>query len=99
MNPLPEFRDDLRVLEPPDPLLIYYWVGGILLTLLLGLVLFAVIRRLRRGLQERAVEVAARAAEEDALAELEKLFALVKEEQGRTYAIESSAIVRRYIER
>ena len=37
-------------------------------------------------------------AHEDALAELERLFALIDREESRPYAMESSAIIRRYVE-
>ncbi len=39
-----------------------------------------------------------RQAHANALADLERLFALIDSEQSRPYAIESSAIIRRYIE-
>jgi hypothetical protein len=88
--------DDTRLLEPPVPWNINWWLVGAAIVVLLVLwrfVRFCQQRAAARG-QARAVEH----AHTDALAELERLFALVDQEQSRPYAIESSAIIRRYIE-
>jgi hypothetical protein len=98
MTPLAELIDDLRLLEPPNPWLLYYWAGGAVLALLFLLLLVRMIRSWRRrpgAVSERQV----RAAQEDALASLQELFAMVEEGQGKPYAIESSRIIRTYVER
>jgi len=91
-----ELIDDLRLLEPPKPFHIDPWllaaVAGALLLLWLSIRYF----RATRG--ARAQARAAQQAYRDALEELERLFALVDREESRPYAIESSAIIRRYIE-
>jgi len=97
MNTPPEFVDDLRLLDPPSS-----WMPGLLM--IAGLLLLAAaawwfIRRRRADAAQRGMAAAAEQAEEDALAELEKLFELISQEHSRPYAIESSAIIRRYIER
>jgi hypothetical protein len=91
-----ELIDDLRLLEPPEPFRLNPWalaaaIGGLLL-------LWLFIRYLRATRGARAQAAAAAQAYTDALAELERLFALVDREESRPYAIESSAIIRRYIE-
>jgi hypothetical protein len=96
MNPAPDLIDDLRLLEPPRPWHFSYWLPALLVAAVL---VWWLIRRHRaqRAAQARVEAVAQ--AEEDALVELEKLFALIDEEQSRPYAIESSAIIRRYLEK
>jgi hypothetical protein len=98
MNAPGELMDDLRLLEPPNPLLPYYWAGAALALFLIILIGWTLVRRAR---SRRCVEakIDCPGAQEDALAALQELFTLVKEEQGRMYAIESSAIIRRFIER
>jgi hypothetical protein len=91
--------DDLRLLEPPDPWLLYYWAGGILATLLLALIVWAIVRNIRRKRSGSGGPGDVWGAQEDALQALEALFDLVHAGRGRHYAIESSAIIRRYIER
>ena len=101
MNPPPgELIDDLRLLGAPGPWWTQWWAIAIV-AVLLGFATFRFLRWRRRRLAAvSGVEVAAPdTAHEDALAELERLFALVEAERSRPYAIESSAIVRRYIER
>lgn len=90
--------DDLRLLEPPRSLLAQYgWILAILLALLVA---WWLIRRERAKRAAAAAQAAAASvAEEDALAELARLFSLIDEERSRPYALESSAIIRRYIER
>ena len=88
--------DDLRLLEPPEPFRINPWMLAAAVGVLLLLWFFVRYLRTTRG-----ARVQARAAEQaytDALADLERLFALVDREESRPYAIESSAIIRRYIE-
>ena len=96
MNPPTELIDDLRLLEPPQPFRLPY---GIILAVLAAVVLIGWIIRARCAKNAaQASEDALRQAHADALAELERLFALIDSEQSRPYAIESSAIIRRYIE-
>lgn len=98
MTPLAELIDDLRLLEPPNRWLLYYWVGGAILLLLLLWILMRVIRAWRRSPGTASARHIL-AAQEDALASLQELFAMVEEGQGKPYAIESSGIIRRYVER
>lgn len=91
--------DDLRLLEPPNPWLLYYWGGGILATVLLILIIWAIARSVQRKRSAGGGVAEERDAQEDALQALEALFELVHAGRGRHYAIESSAIIRRYIER
>ncbi len=98
MTPLAELIDDLRLLEPPNPWLIYYWAGGAIVALLLLWLVIRGIRAWRR--RPRAVSARhIRAIQQEALASLQELFAMVEEGQGKAYAIESSAIIRYYVER
>jgi hypothetical protein len=98
MNPPLELVEDLRLLEPPNPWIVYYWAGGLVGALLLLLLIRAIVKRLRRP--RVGVPLAEiRAAQRDALSALEGLFHLIDEGQGKTYAIESSAVIRHYIER
>lgn len=96
MNAGDELTDDLRLQEPPVPFEINWWlVAGVVAGV------FAVWWLFRRRMATRGERAAVRAVQqsyEDALAALQKLFALVDREESRPYAIESSAIVRRYIE-
>ena len=96
MKPPTELIDDLRLLEAPEPFRLPY---GIIFAVLAAVVLIGWIiraRRMKNTAQENAD--AMQRAHADALAELERLFALIDSEQSRPYAIESSAIIRRYIE-
>jgi hypothetical protein len=84
------------LLEPPVPWRIeWWWFAAALLLLLSG---WVAVRRYRAKRKLLAAETSVEQAEADALAELERLFALVDREESRPYAIESSAIIRRYIE-
>lgn len=97
MNPPAEFIDDLRLLEPPRPWAPILWlVAGLLLC---GVAVWWFLRRRRALATQQFAAAEAEHAPEDALAELEKLFALIAQGRSRPYAIESSAIIRRYIER
>jgi hypothetical protein len=91
-----ELIDDLRLLEPPQPFQINPWMLAGTIVALAALWLF--VRYCRAASAARARARAVLQAHADALAELERLFALVDQEQSRPYAIESSAIIRRYIE-
>jgi hypothetical protein len=91
-----ELIDDLRLLEPPEPFRINPWLLVGAVAVLLGLWLFR--RYLRATRDSRAQTRAVQQAYADALADLERLFALVDREESRPYAIESSTIIRRYIE-
>lgn len=96
MNPPTELLDDLRLLEPPAP----WWLWPACAVAILG-ALILVWWLIRRHLARRSLRVddgTAEQAQEDALAALERLFALIDAGQSRPYAIESSAIIRRYIE-
>ncbi len=96
MNPPDQLIDDLRLLEPPEPFRINPWLVVAVLALLVFVWWFRRWRLSTRGarLQARA----AHQAYDDALADLERLFALVDREESRPYAMESSTIIRRYIE-
>jgi len=96
VNPPAQLIDDLRLLEPPEPFRVNPWmVAGILLAII-AIWWLAHWRRRTQGVREEAN--AMRKAQEDALAELERLFALIDREESRPYAQESSGIIRRYIE-
>jgi hypothetical protein len=96
MNGPEELIDDLRLQEPPVPFEINWWlVAGVVAG---TLALWWLIRRRMATRGQRAAAMAVQRSHEDALAALEKLFALVDREESRPYAIESSGIVRRYIE-
>ena len=96
MNPPEQLIDDLRLLEQPEPFRINPWLAAAVIAGLLLLWWVARWRRATRGAREQ--KSAMEKAQEDALAALEKLFALIDREESRPYAQESSAIVRRYIE-
>ncbi len=88
--------DDLQLREPPVPFQVNLWmIGGAIVALLL---LWWFVRYCRAQAAARSHGRVVEQAHLDALAELERLFALVDQEQSRPYAIESSAIIRRYIE-
>lgn len=91
-----ELIDDLRLLEPPEPFRINPWLLAGAVAVLLALWLFR--RYLRATRHARTQARAAQQAYTDALEELERLFALVDRVESRPYAIESSTIIRRYIE-
>ena len=96
MNPPPDLIDDLRLLDPPTPWQVNFW-----LLAALGLAAALAWWLFRRWRAQRAAQAAALVvgqAHENALAELARLFALIETEQSRPYGIESSAIIRRYIE-
>jgi hypothetical protein len=96
MRILAQLIDDKRLLEPPEPWRIQWWWLLAAAALVLGG--WAAARHYRAKQKAKAEEGAVHQAELDALAELERLFALVDREESRPYAIESSAIIRRYIE-
>ena len=96
MNPPTELIDDLRLLEAPEPFRLNYWPVLVSLALFVLIGWIVRLRRARNSAQAHAN--AMQQAHADALAELERLFALIDTEQSRPYAIESSAIIRRYIE-
>ncbi|MHA3769969.1 DUF4381 family protein [Verrucomicrobiota bacterium sgz303538] len=92
-----ELIEDLRLLEPPNPWMLYYWIAAGLAAVLLIVLLLFVIRAVWRRRASLSHDHAW-AAREEALAALENLYELVKQEHGRQYAIESSSVIRRYIE-
>ena len=96
MNPPTELIDDLRLLEAPVPWRINYPL--IAVALILFVLTWWLLRKLHAKRIANAQVNAMAQAHADALAELERLFALIDSEQSRPYAIESSAIIRRYIE-
>ncbi|HEX8310951.1 MAG TPA: hypothetical protein VF614_06525 [Chthoniobacteraceae bacterium] len=96
MNPPDQLIDDLRLLEPPEPWQVNWWLVAAALAVLV-LLLF-VLRHFQRGRAARLQAHAIRTAHADALAALQKLFAMVEQEQSRPYAIDSSSIIRRYLE-
>lgn len=89
--------EDLHLLEPANPLQHMVWGVGALLLLLALWVLWKLLRGLRKSPQ-RSIAGDAREACQSALAALEQLSRLVDEGKGRSYAIESSAVIREYIE-
>ncbi len=88
--------DDIRLLEPPEPFRLNPWMLAAAAAAILALWWF--VRWSRAKSATRQGTATKEQAEADALAELERLFAMVDEGQSRPYAIESSAIIRRYIE-
>src|SRR5580765_441800 len=88
--------DDLRLLEAPRPLPLIWWI--IMALALLGGIAFLLWRR-SVARRPQPTPAATEAAIEDALAELEKLRALISAGNSRLYAIQVSGVVRRYIER
>ena len=96
MKPPDELIDDLRLLEPPEPWQIDWTLVAAALAVLVLLLL--VLRHLQRGRAARLQARAIRTAHADALAALQQLFAMVEQEQSRPYAIDSSSIIRRYLE-
>jgi hypothetical protein len=96
MNPPEELIDDLQLVDPPEPFRLNWWYVA---AAVLAIVLMAIILKKRAKTRLVRLEAAKlRRAWVDALAELEKLFALIDSEQSRPYATESSAIIRHYIE-
>ena len=89
--------DDLRLLEAPQPLTRLQWlaIAGIVL-ILAGFILW-LRARARRGFPPSPAVI--QAAQEDALAELQKLRGQMTKESSRAYAIAVSGVVRRYLER
>ncbi len=96
MNPPTELIDDLRLLEAPEPFHLPYW--PVFVSLVAIVLIGWIIRARRANNAAQSGADALREAHANALAELERLFALIDSEQSRPYAIESSAIIRRYIE-
>lgn len=88
--------DNLDLKEAPVPWNINWWLVGAAVVLLFAL--WWGVRFYQQRARARALARAVEQAHTDALADLERLFALVDQEQSRPYAIEASAIIRRYIE-
>ncbi len=101
MNPPPQLIDDLRLLEAPVPFWTQTWFIGMASTLVCAGLIFLWIwwRRRHPRVENAETSNVPDTACEDALAELERLFSLIEAESSRPYAIESSGIIRRYIER
>lgn len=89
--------EDLHLLEPANPLQYVAWGVGALLLLLALWVLWKLLRGQRKPPQRYAAGDAGAACQK-ALAALEQLSRLVDAGKGRRYAIESSAVIREYIE-
>ena len=96
MNPPDQLIDDLRLLEPPVPFRLNPWIVAAVLAVLVFLWWFRRWRKTTHGARTQAQAI--RQAHDDALAELERLFALIEREESRPYATESSGVIRRYIE-
>ena len=96
MNPPAELIDDLQLVDPPEPFRLNWWYLSAAVVVLGLLVLLLWWRGRTRVVRLQAAKI--RRAWLDALEELEKLFALIDREESRPYAVESSAIIRRYIE-
>ncbi|MCX7872584.1 MAG: hypothetical protein N2487_04795 [Verrucomicrobiae bacterium] len=88
--------DDLGFLSKPRPLL---WLSAAILILL---IIYLVYKLRKRHRKTSSLDKSQKSAQEeayvDALAELEKLRSRMSRENSRVYAIEASAIVRKYIE-
>ena len=96
MNNPTNLIEDLRLLEAPRPLALVWWIVIVLAILaVLGFVLWRRAQARRPAAAPESVE----AVKEDALAELEKLRAMISVANSRLYAIQVSGVVRRYIER
>ncbi|MDB6152221.1 MAG: hypothetical protein JWL90_674 [Chthoniobacteraceae bacterium] len=91
-----QLTDDLRLLEAPQPWQLEWWIAVALIVLLV--IALWMIRRRRAILARFRESKLILHAHEDALAALAKLSALLSEEQARPYSIESSAVIRRYLE-
>lgn len=91
-----ELIDDLQLQEPPQPFRIDPWMLAAAVIALVALWWFIWYCKKKKAARNRGQVV--EQSFSDALAELDRLFALVDQEQSRPYAIESSAIIRRYIE-
>jgi len=96
MNPPEALTDDLQLLEPPEPFRMNWWYVAAGVAVLLLIIIIVRIRGRSRLIRLEAAKI--RRAWVDALEELEKLFALIDKEESRPYAVESSAIIRHYIE-
>jgi hypothetical protein len=87
--------DDLRLLEAPQPL--PGWAWALMTLAVLGAAGGLLWRRRARATPAARLEP--EAAQEDALAELERLRDRIAAGHSRAYAIAVSGIVRRYLER
>jgi hypothetical protein len=96
MNPPNELIDDLQLVDPPEPFRLDWWYVAAAVIVIVLLAMFLRKRGRTRLVRLQAAKI--RRAWLDALDELEKLFALIDRGESRPYALESSAIIRRYIE-
>ncbi len=96
MTPPEDLIDDLQLVEPPEPFRINWWY--LAAALAAGLLIYQFLRWQKRTGATRKRAAALRRAWGDALAALEKLFALIDRGESRPYATESSTIIRHYIE-
>ncbi len=96
MNEPGQLIDDLRLLEPPGSWEISLWMAGAILAGVL--LVFWLWRRWHWSTRNEVSAEQAERALVDALGELARLFGLVDREESRPYAMESTGIVRRFIE-
>jgi len=96
VNPPDDLIDDLQLVEPPEPFRLNWWYVAAGVAALLLLIVYLKMRGRTKLIRLQAAKI--RRAWVDALEELEKLFALIDREESRNYAVESSAIIRHYIE-
>ncbi len=94
MNPDPNLIEDLRLLEPMNPL--WFWLAGAAVLLVVLVVLYLRFRK-PRVVRPRPVKPG-RPPHEEALEALAQLLHLFDPQHSREYGIESTRIVRRYIE-
>lgn len=96
MNPEGQLIDDLQLAEPPERLHVnwLYVLGAVAAAYLL----WRFIHWRRRTAAVRRYNKSMAKAWMDALAELERIFALIERGESRPYGTESSSVIRRYIE-
>lgn len=89
--------EDLRLLEAPQPLPAIWWV--VISLAVIALVWLILWRRSHANRTTVVTPAVIQAAQEDALAELQKLLAMISVQNSRAYGIAVSGVIRRYIER
>ncbi len=98
MNTAPtNLIDDLRLLQASHPLGLVEWL--VIVLVVVGVACLIIWHRGRARRQQPLTQAAIQEAQEDALAELQKLRSMIAVKNSRPYAIEVSGVVRRYIER
>ena len=86
--------EDLRLLAPPN----HGWLLALGAAIVLVLALFLALRAARRHPSALAADAPGPVLWETALAELERLVPLLLTEHSREYGIQSTTVLRRYIE-